>query len=111
MRLRSDREAQMVERHLGAFPILRVEGVDDIRLAAELRRTARHIGSYHPQDARPLIAVACVRTNAPILRADGDFDLLATGTRRGCENASSASDPCPVRDRPADAGPAAGDFV
>ncbi len=42
--LRSEREARLVERHLRAFPILRLEGVDDLVLAASLYRTARRAG-------------------------------------------------------------------
>ncbi|MGH3992209.1 MAG: PIN domain-containing protein, partial [Pseudonocardiaceae bacterium] len=33
--LRSDREAQLVERHLRAFPILRLENLQDFVLAAD----------------------------------------------------------------------------
>ena len=42
--LRSEREAQLVERHLRAFPILRLGGTEDFVLAAELYRTARRNG-------------------------------------------------------------------
>src|SRR5262245_58749671 len=34
-------DAREVERHLRAFPILRLEGIDDFSLAASLYRTAR----------------------------------------------------------------------
>jgi predicted nucleic acid-binding protein len=78
--LRSDREAQMVERHLRAFPILRLEGLDDFVLAAELYRTARHAGVTVRKTLDCLIAAPCVRTNAPLLHADSDFDRLATCT-------------------------------
>jgi predicted nucleic acid-binding protein len=78
--LRSDREAQMVERHLRAFPILRLEGLDDFVLAAELYRTARHAGVTVRTTLDCLIAAPCVRTNAPLLHADSDFDRLATCT-------------------------------
>jgi hypothetical protein len=36
-----DDEAELVERHLRAFPILRLEGSDDFALAASLYRTAK----------------------------------------------------------------------
>jgi predicted nucleic acid-binding protein len=78
--LRSDDEAQMVERHLRAFPILRLEGLDDFVLAAELYRTARHAGVTVRKTLDCLIAAPCVRTNAPLLHADSDFDRLATCT-------------------------------
>ncbi len=78
--LRSDREAQMVERHLRAFPILRLEGLDDFVLAAELYRTARHAGVTVRKTLDCLIVAPCVRTNAPLLHADSDFDRLATCT-------------------------------
>jgi predicted nucleic acid-binding protein len=78
--LRSEREARLVERHLRAFPILRLGGVEDFVLAAELYRTARHAGITIRKTLDCLIAAPCVRTGAPILHADGDFDLLATCT-------------------------------
>jgi predicted nucleic acid-binding protein len=78
--LRSDGEAQMVERHLRAFPILRLEGLDDFVLAADLYRTARHAGVTVRKRLDCLIAAPCVRTNAPLLHADSDFDRLATCT-------------------------------
>ena len=48
--LRSEDEAELVERHLRAFPILRLEGLDDFALAASFTvprarrgsRSARH---------------------------------------------------------------------
>ena len=78
--LRSDREAQLVGQHLRAFPILRLEGLDDFVLAAELYRTARHAGVTVRKTLDCLIAAPCVRTNAPLLHADSDFDRLATCT-------------------------------
>ncbi|MEN3285205.1 MAG: hypothetical protein V7607_6345 [Solirubrobacteraceae bacterium] len=78
--LRSDREAQVVERHLRAFPILRLEGLDDFVLAADLYRSARQAGVTIRKTLDCLIAAPCVRTNAPLLHADNDFDRLATCT-------------------------------
>ena len=78
--LRSDKEAQLVERHLRAFPILRLESLDDFVLAAELYRTARRAGVTIRKSLDCLIAVPCVRTGAPLLHADEDFDRLATCT-------------------------------
>jgi hypothetical protein len=78
--LRSDKEAQLVERHLRVFPILRLESLDDFVLAAELYRTARRAGVTIRKTLDCLIAVPCVRTGAPLLHADEDFDRLATCT-------------------------------
>jgi predicted nucleic acid-binding protein len=78
--LRSEREAQLVERHLRAFPILRLEGTEDFVLAAELYRTARRSGITIRKTLDCLIAAPCVRTGAPILHLDEDFDRLAACT-------------------------------
>jgi predicted nucleic acid-binding protein len=78
--LQSEREAQLVERHLAAFPILRLGGTEDFVLAAELYRAARRGGVTIRKTLDCLIAAPCVRTGAPLLHADRDFDLLATCT-------------------------------
>jgi hypothetical protein len=78
--LRSDREAARVERHLRAFPILRLEDLDDFVLAARLYRAARRAGVTIRKTLDCLIAAPCVRTGAPLLHADQDFDRLATCT-------------------------------
>ena len=75
--LRSEREARMVERHLRAFPILQLDGLDDFVLAAELYRSARRAGVTIRKTLDCLIAAPCVRTGAPLLHADADFDRLA----------------------------------
>jgi predicted nucleic acid-binding protein len=41
---RSDTEARLVEGHLKAFPMLRLDGLDDFALAAQLYRRARRAG-------------------------------------------------------------------
>jgi hypothetical protein len=78
--LRSDREARLVESHLRAFPILRLDGLDDFVLAADLYRMARRAGVTIRKTLDCLIAAPCVRTGAPILHADSDFDQLARCT-------------------------------
>jgi predicted nucleic acid-binding protein len=78
--LRSDREAGLVERHLRAFPILRLDGIDDFILAADLYRRARRAGVTIRKMLDCLVAAPCVRTGAPLLHADSDFDLLASCT-------------------------------
>jgi predicted nucleic acid-binding protein len=76
--LRSDDEARVVERHLRAFPILRLEGLGDFALAASLYRTARREGVTIRNTLDCLIAAPCVRTGAPLLHSDADFDRLAS---------------------------------
>ena len=76
--LPSEEEAALVERHLRAFPILRLEGLDDFVLAAGLYRAARRQGVTIRKTLDCLIAAPCVRTGAPLLHADADFDRLAS---------------------------------
>lgn len=78
--LRSEREARLTERHLRAFPILRLDGLDDFVLAADLYRSARRAGVTIRKTVDCLIAAPCVRTGAPLLHADDDFDRLAVCT-------------------------------
>jgi predicted nucleic acid-binding protein len=77
---RSDREARLVEGHLKAFPMLRLDGLDDFALAAQLYRRARRAGVTIRKTLDCLIAAPCVRTGAPILHADADFERLAECT-------------------------------
>jgi predicted nucleic acid-binding protein len=76
--LRSEREARLVEQHLRAFPILRLDRIEDFVLAAELYRKARGAGITIRKTLDCLIAAPCVRTAAPLLHADADFDRLAS---------------------------------
>jgi predicted nucleic acid-binding protein len=76
--LRSDDEAKLVEQHLRAFPVMRLEGLDDFALAASLYRTARLAGVTIRNTLDCLIAAPCVRTGAPLLHSDADFDRLAS---------------------------------
>lgn len=78
--LGSEKEAQLVEEHLRAFPVLRLDGLDDFALAAELFRSARRAGVTIRKTLDCLIAAPCVRTGAPLLHADADFDRLASCT-------------------------------
>jgi predicted nucleic acid-binding protein len=77
---RSEQEAERVEEHLRAFPILRPETLDDHAYAAQLYRDARRAGVTIRKTLDCLIAAACIRADAPILHADRDFDLLASCT-------------------------------
>jgi predicted nucleic acid-binding protein len=76
----SEREARLLERHMRAFPILRLGSLDDFSLAAQLYRTARRAGITIGKTVDCLIAAPCVRTGASLLHADADFDRLATCT-------------------------------
>jgi predicted nucleic acid-binding protein len=78
--LGSEEEARLVEKHLCAFPVLRLDGLEDFALAAELYRSARRAGVRIRKTLDCLIAAPCVRTGAPLLHADADFDRLATCT-------------------------------
>lgn len=78
--LPSEEDVQLVERHLRAFPILRLGDLDDFALAASLYRTARSEGITIRKTLDCLIAAPCVRTGAPLLHADADFDRLASCT-------------------------------
>lgn len=77
---RDEREARLVEGHLRAFPILRLEALEDFALAAELYRTARREGVTIRKTLDCLIAAPCVRDEVPLLHADEDFDRLASCT-------------------------------
>lgn len=76
----SERQARIVEQRLRAFPIIRLEAIDDFVLAAQLYRTARAKGITIRKTLDCLIAAPCVRTGTPILHADADFDRLASCT-------------------------------
>jgi predicted nucleic acid-binding protein len=78
--LGSDDDAALVERHLRAFPVLRLEGLEDFALAAGLYRAARAEGVTIRKTLDCLIAAPCVRTGAPLLHSDADFDRLASCT-------------------------------
>lgn len=75
-----ERDVRRVEKHLRAFPILRLERLEDFALAAELYRTARRAGVTVRKTLDCLIAAPCVRDDVPILHADEDFDRLASCT-------------------------------
>lgn len=74
------RQARRVERHLRAFPVLRLQHLEDFVLAADLYRQARRAGVTVRKTLDCLIAAPCVRTGAPLLHADADFDRLASCT-------------------------------
>lgn len=75
---RTERDANLVERRLRAFPVLRLETMADFSLAAQLYRGARRTGVTIRKTLDCLIAAPCVREGVPILHADADFDRLAS---------------------------------
>ena len=77
---RTEREASRMEGHLRAFPLLRLEDLDDFGLAARLYRDARRAGVTIRKTLDCLIAAPCVREGVPILHSDDDFDRLASCT-------------------------------
>jgi predicted nucleic acid-binding protein len=78
---RTEREARRVERHLQAFPVLRLETPGDFALSAGLYRQARRAGITIRRTLDCLIAAPCVREGVPILHFDDDFDRLASCTQ------------------------------
>jgi predicted nucleic acid-binding protein len=78
--VRTEREARLLERHMRAFPVLRLESLEDFSLAAQLYRTARRAGVTVSKTVDCLIAAPCVRTGSSLLHTDADFDRLATCT-------------------------------
>jgi len=78
--LRSEKEVRRVDEHLRSFPVLGLDGLADFRLAASLYRIARRKGQTIRRTLDCLIAAPCVRTGAPILHDDADFDRLASCT-------------------------------
>jgi predicted nucleic acid-binding protein len=71
---------RFLDAHLQAFPSLRLESLEDFALAADLHRSARRRGLAIRKTLDCLIAAPCVRTGAPLLHADADFDRLASCT-------------------------------
>ncbi len=78
---RTEREATRVERHLRAFPVLCLETLDDLALAASLCRQVRRAGITIRKTLDCLIAAPCVREGVPILHTDDDFERLAACTQ------------------------------
>jgi predicted nucleic acid-binding protein len=75
--IRHDSDLLAIERQLLALDILRLEGLDAFRSAAQLYRAARREGLTIRRTADCLIAAVCVRADRPLLHHDADFDRLA----------------------------------
>lgn len=73
----SEKEAEHVALHLTSFPILRLDDMDGLQLAARLHRSARGAGKTVRKTVDCLIAAACIKAEATLLHNDADFDRLA----------------------------------
>ncbi|MFT3853970.1 MAG: PIN domain nuclease [Ilumatobacteraceae bacterium] len=78
--IRDESQVQLVDDRLGAFDVLRLDGLDDFRRAAALYRQARRRGLTIRRTADCLIASVCVREQLPLLHNDADFERLASCT-------------------------------
>lgn len=78
--IRHRRDLQRVDDELSAHEILRLEGLDDFRRAADLYQRCRAEGVTIRRSSDCLIAAVCVREEVPLLHADADFDRLAAHT-------------------------------
>ena len=75
--IKNDATLIAVERQLLALDVVRLEGLDDFRNAAQLYRTARRQGLTICRTADCLIATVCIREDRPLLHDDVDFTRLA----------------------------------
>ena len=75
--IRDDTHVRLVDEHLSAFDVLRLESLDDFRRAAHLYRSARKHGFTIRRTIDCLIASVCIREQVPIMHNDADFDRLA----------------------------------
>ncbi len=78
--LTSEEAVERIERKMAPFDVLRLEGLDDFRLAATLYRRARTRGRTIRRTLDCLIAAVCIRHDVPLLHNDRDFDHLASTT-------------------------------
>lgn len=74
---RDDVDLARLESCLAPFEVARLESLDDVRLAAALRRAARKAGTPVRSTTDCLIAAVCIRERLPLLHDDSDFDHLA----------------------------------
>jgi predicted nucleic acid-binding protein len=75
--IKHDADLIAVERQLLLLDILRLDGLDDFRNAAQLYRAARRKGLTVRRTADCLIATVCIREDRPLLHNDVDFTHLA----------------------------------
>lgn len=77
---RSDRHAAELRQHLVAFPLLRIQGLDDFERAAEIYRACRVAGETVRDLDDCLVASVAIRADAEVLHNDRDFDAIARHT-------------------------------
>jgi predicted nucleic acid-binding protein len=73
----TDSQAHVLESQLTAFPILRLQTLEDFSLAAGLYRASKRTGQAVRNTMDCLIAAPCIRTGAQLLHSDADFERLA----------------------------------
>jgi predicted nucleic acid-binding protein len=66
-----------VEKLVGAFSVLQVDGTRDYHEAARIYRTVRAAGSTPRSQVDCLIAAVAARTDAVLVHHDRDFDKIA----------------------------------
>lgn len=72
-----DQELTRLNRLLGRFELLPVEGLADYEAAAELYRRCRRAGETVRKLSDCLIAVVAIRAGAALLHRDQDFEVIA----------------------------------
>ena len=78
--VRSAREEEAVRGQLIGFSLLSVGGIDSYEQAAEIYRLCRAAGDTVRRVLDCLVAVPAIRSGAPILHVDRDFDVIARHT-------------------------------
>ncbi len=74
---RDDADRERLRRLLHGLEFLAVEGPTDYEQAAEIYRLCRRGGETPRKLSDCLIAAVAIRSDAPLLHADADFDAIA----------------------------------
>jgi predicted nucleic acid-binding protein len=77
---RSRKHAEELRRHLLAFPVLTLRGLEGFDAAAGLYRACRAAGETVRELTDCLVAVPTIDAEATLLQADRDFEVLARHT-------------------------------
>lgn len=72
-----DPDVQALRARLLAFPVLRLQGLQDFERAALLYRRCRRSGNEIRSLTDCLIAVPIIRAGATLLHEDADFEVIA----------------------------------
>jgi predicted nucleic acid-binding protein len=91
--IKHDADLVAVERQLLTLDVLRLEGLDDFRNAAQLYRAARRKGFTVRRTADCLIATVCIRADRALLHNDIDFACLARVSPLQVVEPSAAASP------------------